>query len=100
MISGLGENGFIPLLQDSFTDFMEYVAALSLVLKARVQQKLHWYFKLYDIDGSGCNELLLVDDTTKNKTKLLSTNHLRGLWESEWDWGGSEESETWCTVVN
>lgn len=41
MISGLGENGFIPLLQDSFTDFMEYVAALSLVLKARVQQKLH-----------------------------------------------------------
>lgn len=42
---------------------MEYVAALSLVLKAGVQQKLRWYFKLYDIDGSGCidrEELLLI----------------------------------------
>lgn len=44
-------------------DFMEYVAALSLVLKGGVQQKLRWYFKLYDIDGSGCidrEELLLI----------------------------------------
>uniref|UniRef100_A0A665UJQ6 Guanylyl cyclase-activating protein 1 n=1 Tax=Echeneis naucrates TaxID=173247 RepID=A0A665UJQ6_ECHNA len=48
---------------DGFIDFMEYVAALSLVLKAGVQQKLRWYFKLYDIDGSGCidrEELLLI----------------------------------------
>ena len=44
-------------------DFMEYVAALSLVLKGEVQQKLRWYFKLYDVDGSGCinrDELLLI----------------------------------------
>lgn len=63
MISGLGENGFLLLLQDGFIDFMEYVAALSLVLKAGVQQRLRWYFKLYDIDGSGCidrSELLLI----------------------------------------
>uniref|UniRef100_A0A3B4AZJ0 Guanylyl cyclase-activating protein 1 n=1 Tax=Periophthalmus magnuspinnatus TaxID=409849 RepID=A0A3B4AZJ0_9GOBI len=48
---------------DGYIDFMEYVAALSLVLKANVQQKLRWYFKLYDIDGSGCidrDELLLI----------------------------------------
>lgn len=48
---------------DGYIDFMEYVAALSLVLKAGVQQKLKWYFKLYDIDGSGCidrDELLLI----------------------------------------
>uniref|UniRef100_A0A672IS59 Guanylyl cyclase-activating protein 1 n=1 Tax=Salarias fasciatus TaxID=181472 RepID=A0A672IS59_SALFA len=48
---------------DGFIDFMEYVAALSLVLKGGVQQKLRWYFKLYDIDGSGCidrEELLLI----------------------------------------
>uniref|UniRef100_A0A8C6WS07 Guanylyl cyclase-activating protein 1 n=1 Tax=Neogobius melanostomus TaxID=47308 RepID=A0A8C6WS07_9GOBI len=46
---------------DGYIDFMEYVAALSLVLKAGIQQK--WYFKLYDIDGSGCidrDELLLI----------------------------------------
>ncbi|XP_029907487.1 guanylyl cyclase-activating protein 1 [Myripristis murdjan] len=48
---------------DGFIDFMEYVAALSLVLKGEVQQKLRWYFKLYDVDGSGCidrEELLLI----------------------------------------
>ncbi|XP_035518163.1 guanylyl cyclase-activating protein 1 [Morone saxatilis] len=48
---------------DGFIDFMEYVAALSLVLKGEVQQKLRWYFKLYDIDGSGCidrEELLQI----------------------------------------
>ncbi|XP_062402106.1 guanylyl cyclase-activating protein 1 [Sardina pilchardus] len=48
---------------DGFIDFMEYVAALSLVLKAGVEQKLRWYFKLYDVDGSGCidrDELLLI----------------------------------------
>ncbi|KAE8298594.1 Guanylyl cyclase-activating protein 1 [Larimichthys crocea] len=51
------------LNNDGFMDFMEYVAALSLVLKGGVQQKLRWYFKLYDIDGSGCidrEELLLI----------------------------------------
>lgn len=55
-------SGFL-FLQDGYIDFMEYVAALSLVLKAGVQQKLRWYFKLYDIDGSGCidrDELLLI----------------------------------------
>ncbi|CAK6955543.1 guanylyl cyclase-activating protein 1-like [Scomber scombrus] len=48
---------------DGFIDFMEYVAALSLVLKGGVQKKLRWYFKLYDIDGSGCidrEELLQI----------------------------------------
>lgn len=51
------------LLQDGFIDFMEYVAALSLVLKGGVQKKLRWYFKLYDVDGSGCidrEELLQI----------------------------------------
>ncbi|XP_028430866.1 guanylyl cyclase-activating protein 1 [Perca flavescens] len=48
---------------DGFIDFIEYVAALSLVLKGGVKQKLRWYFKLYDIDRSGCidrEELLQI----------------------------------------
>ncbi|XP_026162115.1 guanylyl cyclase-activating protein 1 [Mastacembelus armatus] len=51
------------LNNDGFIDFMEYMAALSLVLKGEVQQKLRWYFKLYDIDRSGCidrEELLMM----------------------------------------
>lgn len=83
------------LLQDGYIDFMEYVAALSLVLKAGVQQKLRWYFKLYDIDGSGCidrDELLLIIKVSirlkgsgrtppsppQNKTKVVYSNHPRG----------------------
>ncbi|XP_046892985.1 guanylyl cyclase-activating protein 1 [Hypomesus transpacificus] len=48
---------------DGYIDFMEYVAALSLVMKGGVQQKLRWYFKLYDVNGSGCidrDELLII----------------------------------------
>lgn len=52
-----------PLVQDGYIDFMEYVAALSLVLKGKVEHKLRWYFKLYDVDGNGCidrDELLTI----------------------------------------
>ncbi|XP_067325502.1 guanylyl cyclase-activating protein 1-like [Anolis sagrei] len=49
--------------KDGYIDFMEYVAALSLILKGKMEQKLRWYFKLYDVDGNGCidrSELLNI----------------------------------------
>lgn len=40
-------------LQDGYIDFVEYIAAVSLMLKGEINQKLKWYFKLFDQDGNG-----------------------------------------------
>lgn len=64
-----------PFAQDGYIDFMEYVAALSLVLKGKVEQKLRWYFKLYDVDGNGCidrDELLTIIRVTPGAEGLAS----------------------------
>lgn len=53
--------------QDGYIDFMEYVAALSLVMRGKMEHKLRWYFKLYDVDGNGCidrHELLNIIKVT------------------------------------
>lgn len=40
-------------LKDGFIDYLELLAAINLVIRGKIDQKLKWYFKLYDIDGSG-----------------------------------------------
>uniref|UniRef100_A0A3Q4HLN6 Guanylate cyclase activator 1d n=1 Tax=Neolamprologus brichardi TaxID=32507 RepID=A0A3Q4HLN6_NEOBR len=41
---------------DGYINFVEYIAAISLMLKGEINQKLKWYFKLFD-----------QDDITQNK---------------------------------
>ncbi|OXB53961.1 UNVERIFIED_CONTAM: hypothetical protein H355_000139 [Colinus virginianus] len=63
------------LPQDGYIDFMEYVAALSLVLRGKMEQKLRWYFKLYDVDGNGCidrHELLNIIKVSPQCTAFIS----------------------------
>ncbi|XP_071770108.1 guanylyl cyclase-activating protein 2-like [Centroberyx gerrardi] len=39
--------------QDNTLDFLEYVAALHLVLRGNLEDRLKWSFKIYDKDGNG-----------------------------------------------
>lgn len=40
-------------LQDNALDFLEYVAALHLILRGNLEDRLKWSFKMYDKDGNG-----------------------------------------------
>lgn len=62
-------------LQDGYIDFMEYVAALSLVMRGKMEHKLRWYFKLYDVDGNGCIDRHELLNIIKVRSVVQSTNN-------------------------
>ncbi|XP_063341850.1 guanylate cyclase activator 1d isoform X2 [Pelmatolapia mariae] len=59
---------------DGYINFVEYIAAISLMLKGEINQKLKWYFKLFDQDGNGKIDkeeletiFTAIQDITRNK---------------------------------
>ncbi|MEQ2190393.1 hypothetical protein XENOCAPTIV_008567 [Xenoophorus captivus] len=71
------ELAFIELVFRSFDtnkdgklDFMEYVAAVNLVLRGKLIDKLKWSFKVYDKDGDGSLTNQEVRRVVKIVTKI------------------------------
>lgn len=66
---------------------MEFIAAVNLIVQEKMEQKLKWYFKLYDVDGNGSidkNELLdmfVVSEAVKYPFQAtIQLTHFPFLW--------------------
>ncbi|XP_061254164.1 guanylyl cyclase-activating protein 2 isoform X2 [Bos javanicus] len=55
---------------DNTIDFLEYVAALNLVLRGTLEHKLKWTFKIYDKDRNGCIDRQELLDIVESIYKL------------------------------
>ncbi|XP_058485868.1 guanylyl cyclase-activating protein 2-like [Solea solea] len=55
--------------EDGKIDFMEFVAAVHLVLRGKLEDKLKWSFKVFDRDGNGC----LDRQEVQHIIKIIST---------------------------
>jgi len=62
--------------QDNTIDFLEYVAALNLVLRGKLEHKLRWTFKVDVKEGNGCidkpEQLEIVEVSRHYLTTYLS----------------------------
>ncbi|XP_059383614.1 guanylyl cyclase-activating protein 2 [Carassius carassius] len=60
---------------DNTIDFLEYVAALNLVLRGKLEHKLKWTFKMYDKDGSGCIDKTELREIVESIYRLKKACH-------------------------
>uniref|UniRef100_A0A4W5R0P9 EF-hand domain-containing protein n=1 Tax=Hucho hucho TaxID=62062 RepID=A0A4W5R0P9_9TELE len=65
---------------DNTLDFMEYVAAVHLVLRGKLEDRLRWSFKLYDRDGNGhLEQVIIYPSETENLTPDQITDRIFDL---------------------
>lgn len=60
----------MEVTKDNTIDFLEYVAALNLVLRGTLEHKLKWTFKIYDKDRNGCIDRQELLDIVQSIYKL------------------------------
>ncbi|GCB77063.1 guanylyl cyclase-activating protein 2 [Scyliorhinus torazame] len=60
---------------DNTIDFLEYVAALNLVLRGNLEHKLKWTFKVYDKDGNGCIDKMELLEIVESIYRLKKACH-------------------------
>uniref|UniRef100_A0A674MC96 EF-hand domain-containing protein n=1 Tax=Takifugu rubripes TaxID=31033 RepID=A0A674MC96_TAKRU len=77
--STVEETAYMEIVFESFDtnkdgkiDFLEYVAAIHLVLRGKLEDKLRWSFKVYDRDGNGCLDKQEVRHIIIHKIKKKS----------------------------
>lgn len=75
-------------MQDNTIDFLEYVAALNLVLRGTLEHKLKWTFKIYDKDGNGCIDRLELLDIVEVSV-CLSVRGLAPVPSDPPSWGSA-----------
>ncbi|XP_048409201.1 guanylyl cyclase-activating protein 2 [Stegostoma tigrinum] len=67
---------------DNTIDFLEYVAALNLVLRGNLEHKLKWTFKVYDKDGNGCIDKTELLEIVESIYRLKKACHQESEEES------------------
>ncbi|XP_062244882.1 guanylyl cyclase-activating protein 2-like [Platichthys flesus] len=60
--------------KDGKLDFMEFVAAVHLVFRGKLEDKLRWSFKVYDTNGNGCLDRQEVRHILKIINKIKRHN--------------------------